>query len=392
MKKVLFITPSLCQGGVEHSLITALENIDEKKYDITLYLYVDKLDLLPEVPPYVKTIVEIDKTKYFRKIKSAALLFMVYLCKLLKLKKAEDKFSKKLYAYIHKKKVEYPSKHGLKNKSFDAVVSYSVHIGSLMALEIPAKKRVLFLHSSDPYYHRDITEEVFQKFDEIVAVSGGVEAVYETAFPEIKDKLSVLKNFVDAEKVLKKGEEEFCEYEEHKKSGKTVVCSCGRLSEEKGYDMAVDAAKILKEKGIKFVWYFVADGKERGKIEKRIADFGLKGEVVITGYKENPYPYIKNCDIFVQPSYEEAQPIVLLETQILGKAIVSTETVGGKVILEKGEKGVLTEISAGGLAGGILKLIEDESLRKSFENLYTFETNLKEKSNYRSKWETLLGE
>ena len=390
MKKVLFITPSLCQGGVEHSLITALENIDEKKYDITLYLYVDKLDLLPEVPPYVKTIVEFDKTRYFRKIRSIALLSAIYACKFLKLKKAAEKFSKKLSEYIHEKKVEYPSKHGLKGKSFDTVVSYSVHIGSLMALKIPAEKYVLFLHSSDPYYHRDITEEVFPKFDSIVAVSGGVKSVYENAFPEIKDKLTVLENFVDAEKVLKKGEEEFHEYDEYKKCGKIVLCSCGRLSEEKGYDMAVETARILKESGVNFVWYFVGDGGERGKIEELINRYALQANVIITGYKSNPYPYIKNSDVFIQASYEESYGLTIREAQILSEPIVSTMTIGGAVILENGKKGVLTEMTADGLAKGIIKLISDANLLKAFKNSYTFEMNLKEKEKYKSEWNELL--
>ena len=67
------------------------------------------------------------------------------------------------------------------------------------------------------------------------------------------------------------------------------------------------------------------------------------------------------------------------------------DTVGGRVILENGKKGVLTEITADGLAEGIIKLINDANLLKAFENSYTFEINLKEKEEYGSKWEELLG-
>ena len=116
----------------------------------------------------------------------------------------------------------------------------------------------------------------------------------------------------------------------------------------------------------------------------------MNGYIEITGYKDNPYPYMAAADIYVQPSYEEAQPLVLLEAMVLGKPIVSTKTVGGKTILKDGEKGVLTDFSGQAISKGIIFLINNPDVRHSYENLYTLEDNEKEKQIYIEKMNQLL--
>ena len=371
-------------------MITALQNISPDEFDLTLYLYVDKMDLADQIPEYVHTIKEFDKTRYYRLPKSILLLFIIYITKLLRIQHAEKRYRQKLSEYIYQKRVAYPSKHALKNHKYDTVVSYSVHIGSEMALTIPADQHLLFVHSSDPYYHRDITSKVFDRYDHIVAVSDGVRQVIEEAFPKIKTKTTTLNNYVDGKDVIQKAETEFQEYDNVKKHGKRVICSCGRFSIEKGFDLAVKAARILRNRGLNFVWFFVGDGAERNRIERLIKENQLGDEIYITGFQSNPYPYIKHCDLYVQPSYEEAQPIVLLETKILGKAIVSTDTVGGRTILDNGRSGYLTEISAEGLANGVYSVLTNDGLLKSLEHIYTEEDNEKEREAYIEGWERLL--
>ena len=155
-------------------------------------------------------------------------------------------------------------------------------------------------------------------------------------------------------------------------------------------DIAVKTAYILKKQGVNFTWYFVGDGVERIKLEKLIDQYQLCDNIVITGYVDNPYPYIKLCDIYIQTSYEEAQPLAVLEAMVLGKAVVSTKTVGGKYILENGKKGVLTDMNSESMAEGILSLVNDVDRRKSFENTYTLEDNLREKEVYVRKINELL--
>lgn len=389
-RKILIITPYLIQGGVEHSLITALSQIDYKKNDVTLYLYKNGTDLLPQVPEEVRVIQGIDETHYYRKIHSVILIFLIRLCTLFQFQNHKSKLESLLSSYIHKSKVDYPHKTYFKNTKFDLIISYCLHLGTEITLQIDATKRVLFLHNSHTEYHQDIFEGCFEKLDKIIAVNDVVKQIYINKYPGISDRITVIENYVDAYEIIEKSKQfdvNKCEYK-----GQYFLCTCGRISKEKGFNLAVDAAEYLKNQGVSFVWLFVGDGDFRTSIEQSIEEKNLDDYVLITGFQDNPYPYIAAADIYIQPSYEEAQPLVLLEAMVLGKSIVSTKTVGGKTILKDGEKGVLTDFNGQAIANGIMTLINSPDMRHSFENQYTLEDNKKEKQVYIEKINQLLSQ
>ena len=389
-RKILIITPYLIQGGVEHSLITALSQIDYKKNDVTLYLYKNGTDLLPQVPEVVRVIQGIDETHYYRKIHSVILIFLIRLCTLFQFQNHKSKLESLLSSYIHKSKVDYPHKTYFKNTKFDLIISYCLHLGTEITLQIDATKRVLFLHNSHTEYHQDIFEGCFEKLDKIIAVNDVVKQIYINKYPGISDRITVIENYVDAYEIIEKSKQfdvNKCEYK-----GQYFLCTCGRISKEKGFNLAVDAAEYLKNQGVSFVWLFVGDGDFRTSIEQSIEEKNLDDYVLITGFQDNPYPYIAAADIYIQPSYEEAQPLVLLEAMVLGKSIVSTKTVGGKTILKDGEKGVLTDFNGQAIANGIMTLINSPDVRHSFENIYTLEDNKKEKKIYIEKINQLLSQ
>ena len=386
-RKVLFITPSLRQGGVEHSLITCLSLLDPNQYEITLFLYTEMLDLLPEVPEHVNVIVGVDKTKYYRRPYVISLLLKQRICKLIKRDDAVLDIQTRINNYIHRKKVEHPQRVFFSKEYYDAIVSYSLHIGTEMALMIQGNKRFVFMHSSDPDYHKEIIEKDLIHYDKIVAVSSSIAKVYQENYPYLHKKIISIENYVDAERIIKQSKESCIST---LKRDCITIATCGRISHEKGFNLAVEAADYLKKQGVKFYWLFIGDGADRDKIEKDLKEKKLEQYIEITGYKENPYPHMAVADVYVQPSYEEAQPLVLLEAMVLGKPIVSTKTVGGNTILKGGEKGVLTDFSGQDIAKGILSLINNPDKRHSFENLYTLEDNEKEKQVYIEKMNQLL--
>lgn len=383
-RKVLFITPSLRQGGVEHSLVTNLKLLNPQKYDITLYLYLDMLDLLPEIPEYVKVILGVDKTKYFRKPYCILCLLCFYLLNFLRFTNAAKKVQKKMYAYIHQKKVEYPNKKYFKNDSFHTIISHSLHIGTEMGLKIAANKYCLFMRSSDPNYHRETAERTLDKYSVIVCVSPGVKAVMSDAFPEYAEKMIVIENYVDANRVIKLAEEGI----PIKIEADLIISTCGRLSHEKGFDLAVEAAAILKNKNISFHWLFIGDGDERENLESMIKTNQLQDNITITGFTENPFSYIKQSDIYVQPSYEESYGRTIKEAIILGKPVVSTDTIGANVVLKNGEYGKLVPISAQGIADGILLALRNTIISK----YYGSADNIKERKKFIASLEQLIEE
>ena len=387
-KKILFINPSLRQGGVEHSLITALKILDPEKYVITLFLYTDMTDLLSEVPDYVKVVLQPDRTRYFRKPFCIWKMTQYKLYKALGREEKAEEARKSMYAYIHRRKVAYPAERLFADVRFDVVVSYSLHIGTEMGTKISAGRRYVLMHSSDPAYHREIIESVLGDYDKVVAVSDSVAEIYRENYRFLADRIMTLPNYVDASRIRELARAGAALPAAG--DGTWVLATCGRISHEKGFDLAVSAAALLKEYGVSFRWLFIGDGAEREQVEQLAREKKVVDEILITGFLENPFPYVNACDIYVQPSYEEAQPLAVLEAQILGKPIVSTETVGGKTILENGKKGVLTPLTAAGLADGIYALLTDDGLRASFENLFRPEDGERDKQAYVAGWEALL--
>ena len=386
-KKILIINHSLQQGGIVRSLISALSVIDSDKYDVTLYVHRDVPELKSLLPSYVKLVVNRDGNHYYRLPKAVALQAAGKVFTVLGDKKRAAKINDRLNAYVRSRKVLHPLRDYFRDESFDAVIAYSVDICTEIALTIPADRHYAFFHSSKADFHRDMTERCFPQFDRIIAVGGGVEAVLREGFPELDGKIVRLDNFTDAVELKRLSEEKSVYPAGHDKS---VICSCGRLTKEKGFDLAVGAAAILKKRGIDFKWYFVGDGDDRGALEKSIADNGLNDDIAIIGYLLNPYPYMAGCDIYVQPSYEEAQPLAIMEAFMLGRAIVSTDTVGGRTILKDGELGVIAPVTAEGLADGVGKLLTDPEYRASLENKYGPADAERDRQRFSDAWEELL--
>ena len=382
-KKVLFITPSLCQGGIEHSMITMLNLLDKTKYDITLFIYHDDITLLPLVPKEVRFVKDNQQPHYYRKPKAVFYNGIKLVSNLVKAKKVSEKISTKLKKYIHLQKVKHPYKDIFRKEKFDIVISYAIGICTEMALCFKAEKYYVFFHSSVDLHH-EMLEKIFPLYNKIVAVSDGVKEMLTEKYPHISDRIVVLKNYVDAQKVVDKSNECI-----NIKDDKLVLCTCGRLSSEKGFDLAVESANILRQKGIDFIWYFVGDGDERIKVEELINKYKLNDYIKITGYVENPYPYIKACDIYIQPSYHESFGLTIKESVILGKTVVSTDTVGGNTVLEKGKYGEIVPISAEGIAQGVLTA-QSKAKQGSYKK-YDTSVNDEEKNKYISQLEDVLG-
>lgn len=384
-RKVLFITPSLCQGGIEHSLITMLKLLDKTKYDLTLFTYRDDMTLLPLVPKEVRVVTDENKPHYYRKPKAVFYSALKSVAQKLKMKKFSEKIAEKLKVYIHQQKVKHPAKDIFKNEQFDVVVSYAVGICTEMALFFENSKHFVFYHSSVDMHH-DKLQKLLPRYDAVIGVSDGVKEMICTNYPLVKSKVTVIENYVDAQQIAEKSNEPL----DLSTGNKLRLCTCGRLSEEKGFDLAVETARILKEKDIKFVWYFVSDGTERQKIQSLIEQYSLNKNIIITGYLENPYPYYKACDIYVQPSYHESFGLTIKEAVILGKTVVSTKTFGACTILENGKYGEIVEISSKSLANEILIAIERE--KKGLYKKYELNDNIKEKEIYINKIDELLSQ
>ena len=380
-KKILFISPSLCYGGLENYLITVLSLLDEKKYEMYLYTYYEDNSLLPLVPEYVKVTNDLLDKHYQRNPRAFWLLLSEKLLDKLGAKNKAKKCSVRRKLFVHQKKVNQINK-AYKHQKFDIVIANSIGLSLEMAATVKATKRFAFFHSSVDLHH-ETNDLIFPKYNGIIAVSQGVKDMLCSSYDNIDNKVYILENYVDAEQIIAKANEPISE--DIDTNRKIICCTCGRFSQEKGFDLAVESAHILKDKGVDFLWLFVGDGVLRENLKQTISKYDLTNGILITGYKENPFPYIKLCNVYVQPSYHESYGRTIKEAIILEKPVVSTDTVGGHTVLEEGKYGEIVPLNPDDIAKGIIIAKDKEYLK------YDIKSNKKEKETFVKGLEEILG-
>ena len=384
-KQLLIVAHHLTIGGVQKSLISALKAIDYDKYDVTLYLRKNRTELLPFVDERVGVIINKDPNRYYRKPFALVLQLRMMLAKLIGKKDKAKALNDILEEKIRQKAMEYERRTYFDSAHYDVAVAYvQGYVALFVDRCVDADKKTVFYHTSTndtPEIHN----AVFKNYTAVAALHSQQKALIEEWYPETKGKIRIVENYTDKEMLVSQSKEISLP-----ETDKTVICSCGRFAPVKGFDLAVNAAKMLKESGIDFIWYFVGDGPERGKLENLIAAYGLNDCIVITGMQKNPYPYMAACDIYVQPSYEEAMPVTILEAHRLGRPVVSTATVGGKKLVENDKNGVVCEISADSLAESITALLGDKERYAAIINNLKATDYSQEFEKYKEQWQALL--
>lgn len=384
-KKLLIVIPHMTVGGVQKSLISASKALDYDKYDVTLYLRKNRTDLLPLVDKRIKVIVNTDPNKYYRKPYAIALQAKAFAAKLLGNKAKAKELNGILEEKIRLDMLEYERRSYFAEAHYDIAIAYvQGYVAQFVAECVDADKKILFFHTSTNEIP-EIHKKVIPLYHRIAALHNEQKALIEEWYPDAKGKITIVENYTDKELITEQSKE-FPIPE----TDKTVICSCGRLSPVKGFDMAVEAAKILRENGVDFIWYFVGDGAERIKIEKLISEYSLESNIVITGMKKNPYPYIAACDIYVQPSYEEAMPVTILEAHRLSRPVITTATVGGCKLVENGKNGTVCEISSEAIAESVITLNNNKELYNTVLNNLGSADYSHEFEKYKEQWKALL--
>lgn len=384
---ILLVIPHMTVGGVQKSLISASKALDYDKYDVTLYLRKNRTDLLPFIDKRIKVIVNTDSNKYYRKPYALALQAKAFVANVLGNKTKAKEINDVLEERIRRDLMEFERKTYFDGIRYDIAVAYvQGYVAQFVAECVEAEKKILFFHTSTNETP-EIHNKVIPEYSRIAALHNEQKALIEEWYPDAKGKISIVENYTDKELITEQSKE-FSIPE----ADKTVICSCGRFSPVKGFDMAVEAARILKENGVDFIWYFVGDGPERSKIEKLISDYSLENNIVITGMQKNPYPYIKACNVYVQPSYEEALGITILEAHRLNRPVITTATVGGCKLVENGKSGLICKINAKSIAESIIGILNNNELYNNILSSLEATDFSHEFEKYKEQWKALLEE
>jgi glycosyltransferase involved in cell wall biosynthesis len=198
-------------------------------------------------------------------------------------------------------------------------------------------------------------------FDQIVCVSPQSERSFREFIGDF-DTIITRSNVMDFDKIQAQAKQKA-----PAKTGK-VLTAIGRVCEAKNYPMLLDAAAILKNKGVEFNLWIVGGGADMDALKAQKERLGLDN-VTLWGAQENPYPYLAAADGYVCSSIYEGLSTTTIEALVLGKACVVTDCTGMRDILGDSEYGLVVPIDAEALAEGMEKLLTDANLRAHYEKM-----------------------
>lgn len=381
MKRVLIIGMSLNVGGAEKSLVNFLNLMNKEKYSVDLLLFQKKGVFLKQVPDWVNIIEEPVIKILFQSIKitfgdSERTIGKLILAVKRYIYTALEKIRWKQFDRIrlHRWLDYYKDLIPDNIEEYDVGIAYAGgETAYYLVDKTKCKKKIYFFHSD---YSKIDIDEKFEEYyvnavDQVVTISETCKNSLQSLFPKQKDKVCVLQN-LSSSKLVNQLSVAFYPEEYIGTKEKHIIVSVGRLINIKGYDIAVRTAKLLREQGVQFVWYIVGEGEERNNLQNDIKNFRLEKEFILLGLKENPYPYILNAEILVQPSRFEGKSVVLDEAKILRKPIVVTNYNSVEDQIEDGKTGLIADMTPESLEKKIELILAEKSLKgKIEENLRT---------------------
>lgn len=372
-KKILFVIPSLAAGGGEKSLVNLLFQIDYKRYEVDLLLFSHKGVFLNAIPEEVN-ILEMPQLHHVfaRELKTSLRTFLVngqlrlaYSRLMFTMKNRIMKNTAISEQYTWKyQRISFDTLE----KKYDAAIGYLEKSSIYFIVDkVNSNKKIGWIHTnySDSGMDAHFDQPYFKQLDQIVTVSEECAKSLQDNFEHLKNKIKVIYNIVSP-KIIKHQSNRELESNFSYDMNFTNIITVARLSSEKGIDIAIKACEKLVEQGYNVKWYVLGDGSEREELEKLIEGCHLQEHFILVGIKENPYPYIKGADIYVQPSRYEGKSIAIDEAKILHKPIIVTNYESAKDQITNGVNGLIVEMTELGIAGGIEKCINDTSLRESF--------------------------
>ena len=244
------------------------------------------------------------------------------------------------------------------DKEYDLAISFlTPHY--FAAQKVRAKKKIAWIHTdySKVQVNRESELAMWDRYDHIASISGAVSESFLGVFPELEEKIVLIENILP-EKLLRRQTEAFTVAEEMPETGIRLL-SVGRFCTAKNFDNVPDICTRLLQTGLDVYWYLIGFGGDEALIRQKIKEAGMEKRVIILGKKANPYPYIKACDLYVQPSRYEGKCVTVREAQLLGKPVVITRYATSASQLEDGVDGIIVPMDNEGCAAGIAALLRD---------------------------------
>ena len=362
-------------GGAETALVGLLNALDPARVDVDLFLYDHRgemmqfipewVNLLPQIPKYSvleRPIVELVKRGFWGI--AAGRLWAKWLSQ--KAYKRSGSTLENNGGLDKMSKCTAPLLPRINQSvTYDLAISFlTPH--RIVAEKVKAKKKIAWIHTDYTRVWVDAEDElkVWQKYDYVASISGDVTNTFLQVFPSLAPKIVEIENILSPTFVRKRAELQDVD-KEIRHEGTITLLSVGRFSDAKNYDNVPDICKrLINKTKLNIKWYIIGYGGDEALIRKKIKEAGMEEHVILLGKRSNPYPYIKACDIYVQPSRYEGKSVTVREAQMLCKPVVVTNYPTAPSQIRSGIDGVIVPMDNEGCAHGLAEVICDKPLQE----------------------------
>lgn len=373
-RKVLFVINTMGRAGAERCLLTMLEQMDRDKYDISLLSVINRGELFAEVPEGV-TVLNADPCALSVLNKKAKR----WLAKEILRKGILGGWIFRNLDYL-RKYASYQLKHnGLDFKSlfwklfadsapvleehYDLAVGYIEGAATAYVMEhVDATKKIAFLHTEliDNGYCPELERSHYEQADRVYCVSKSIRDRFAKTYSDMDGKVEVFYNLLDRDRIQEEARktEDVLPAFRPKRPGEVRLLTAARIYPVRAYDLAVPALALVRKRGYDVTWYALGDGFERENIRRLIKKHELEDSFVLLGAVSNPYPYMAECDFYVQATRHEGCCTSISEAMVLGKPVIASNCSGNVEQLNRYEAGLLVDLTVEGIANGIIQAIE----------------------------------
>ena len=349
-------------GGAETALVGLLNALDPARVDVDLFLYDHRgemmqfipkwVNLLPQIPKYSvleRPIVELVKRGFWGI--AAARMSAKLIGKLTNV----PSFSMDVFTSLFTNKL-LPTI--CPQKKYDLAISFlTPH--TYVKNKVVAKKKIAWIHTDYTIYPiaKNVERPIWCSYNYIASISNDVTRTFLQVFPTLAPKIMEIENILSPAFVRKRAELEDTD-KEFRQTDKISLLSIGRYSEQKNYDNVPDICKrLINKTKLNIKWYIIGYGGDEALIRQKIKEAGMEEHVILLGKRSNPYPYIKACDIYVQPSRYEGKSVTVREAQMLCKPVVVTNYPTAPSQIRSGIDGVIVPMDNEGCANGLAEVI-----------------------------------
>jgi glycosyltransferase involved in cell wall biosynthesis len=372
MKHILIFSHALELGGAERALIGLLHALDHSRVQVDLFLMRHEGALMDQIPPQVRLLPE--KPQY-----ASLAVPLKTVLKKGQLGVALGRFAGKQAARKREKTLgittgsvvglEYSHKYTrafmpqVGDREYDLAVSFlTPHY--FVAEKVRARKKIAWIHTDYTRIRVDRESELrmWNCYDHIASISDTVGECFTQVFPELADRLVKIENILPVA-VIRHAAAAECPAD-FPQDASVRLLSIGRYCEAKNFDNVPAICRKIREMGLDVKWYIIGFGGGEDLIRRKIAESAMEDHVIMLGLREDPYPYIAHCDLYVQPSRYEGNSVTVREAQVLAKPVVITRYATSASQLEEGVDGIIVPMDNEGCAAGIAELLRDPEKMK----------------------------